>query len=138
MQNAKWWQTGILHSAFCSLHFKENNINYSKDDYIGKNKESIGIDSNGNLFISNGFKQEKICTEWKVNDVLGCGFALSKNLVYFTKNGKLICKIKTNCEKFFPAFQQGNYTKNDFSYSFGDKFPLLFDDVSFVKELNQF
>ena len=105
---------------------------YNSKDIIGEKKESIGFDSDGYLRISNGTK-ELIGNNWIRGDVIGCGFCLSQNIVYFTMNGLLLAKIKTNCREFYPAFQKGNYNKEDYLVNFGDD-EFKFDDIRFFKQ----
>ena len=109
-----------------------NDNSYHSNETIGIIKESIGFDSNGYLRISNGTK-ELIGNTWKWGDVVGCGFCLSQNIVYFTMNGLLLCKVKTNCREFYPAFQKGNYKDNDYSVNFGED-EFKFDDIKFMKQ----
>ncbi|ELP93059.1 hypothetical protein EIN_052740 [Entamoeba invadens IP1] len=102
-----------------------DNPNYTNKCCIGKEKESLGMTSDGYFSWPNGQKK-KATRVWGVGDVIGVGTDPDNKLVYFTFNGRVIMKVQVTFSKWYVALQTNNWI--GFEENFG-RDPFIYDVI---------
>ncbi len=96
----------------------------------GTSSKSYGFHSDGKIFHDKS-KGETFGTKFKTKDIIGCGYYISKNSIFFTINGKFI---------------NWAFTKVDFNYyyptvslhSLNEKITINFGKNNFLFDIEGF
>ena len=97
--------------------------------------------NDGKVYNKNG-EGIKVIEPFKKNDVIGCGFNLITNEIFFTVNGKLIeKKFILFGEELCHSIGFNNYKYKTVSVNFGNREPFKYDIISYLqiilKEINE-
>ena len=107
-----------------------NSYGYRSDGYLIHNKDV-------RIYITIKYKLKLSTSEFRVGDVIGCGFSVLNKRIFFTVNGTLLKREFSNVEveKLIPAIGLKNISSQA-QFNFGAS-PFIFNIREYAKELLQ-